>query len=79
MTFPLRDFKCQLKSLNIHIVLQIILTMNFLELMKRFPNVYRLSKIWEYNYDQIKYYGSGNASGKLRFTNQHHPDDSVRN
>ena len=79
MTFPLRDFKCQLKSLNIHIVLQIILTMNFLELMKRFPNVYRLSKIWEYNYDQIMYYGSGNASGKLRFTNHHHPDDSVRN
>ena len=58
---------------------KISLTMNFLDIMKLFPNVKKLSKVWEYNYDQIMYYGSGNASGRLRFTNHHHPDDSVRN
>ena len=51
--------------------------MNFLDIMKSFPNVYKFVKMWKYNYDQIRYYGSGNASGKLRFTNHHHPDDPV--
>ena len=52
---------------------------NFFDLMKLFPKIKKQSKILEYNYDKIRYYGSGNASGRLRFTNHHHPDDSVRN
>ena len=74
------SLKCQFKTFfGLNDLFKVSLTMNFLEIMKLFPNIKKLSKVWEYNYNEIMYYGSGNASGRLRFTNHHHPDGSVRN
>ena len=36
----------------------------------------KLDKLWEYEYDKVLFFGSGNASGRLRFTTHHNPNDS---
>ena len=44
-----------------------------------FPYFYNYDKIWEYKYNKVLFFGSGNASGRLRFTNHHDPSDFVSN
>ena len=52
---------------------------NFLTVASFFPNIYQKSKLMIYKYDKILYYGSGNASGRMRFTTHHDPNDNVSN
>lgn len=53
--------------------------MNFISLISLFPNIYKKVKIWEYEYDKTWYFGPGNASAKLRFTNHHDLNTQVIN
>ena len=50
---------------------------DFLMLISMFPNLYKQAKVWIYEYDKVLYFGSGNASGRLRFTSHHDPNDQV--
>ena len=46
-------------------------TMSFLDLLSLSPNIHKIVKVWEYQYDKVWYFGLKNASGTLRFTNHH--------
>ena len=53
--------------------------MSYIECLSILPHFYKLDKIWEYQYNKVLFFGSGNASGRLRFTNHHNANDSVSN
>ena len=36
-------------------------------LLSVFPNIYKRAKVWEFEYDKLLFFGSGNASARLRF------------
>ena len=42
-----------------------------------FPHLYKLAKVWICQYNKISYFGYSNASGRIRFTSHHDPNDSV--
>ena len=45
--------------------------MSFVDVLRLIPDIYERAKVWEFEYDKIWYFGSGNSSGTLRFTNNH--------
>ena len=45
----------------------------FLDILSMFPNIYKRAKVWQFQFDEVLFFGSGNASGKLRFTNYYDP------
>ena len=51
--------------------------MNLIDVLSLIPNHYQRAKVWEFEYDKIWYFGSRNASGTLRFTNDHDLNNSV--
>ena len=51
--------------------------MSYIDLVNLFPNIYKLTKVWEYEYDKILFFGFGNASGTLRFSIHQDPNDTV--
>ena len=51
--------------------------MNLIDVLGLIPNIYQRAKVWEFEYDKIWYFGPGNSSGTLRFTNNHDLNDSV--
>ena len=51
--------------------------MSFVDVLSLIPNIYERAKVWEFEYDKIWYFGFGNSSGTLRFTNNHDPNNSV--
>lgn len=53
--------------------------MSVLSIIKLFPNLLKKVKIWEYEFDKKWYFGSGNQSETLYFTNHHNPNNSVIN
>ena len=42
--------------------------MNYISLLKLSPNIYNRAKIWEFEINKVLFFGSKNASGRLRFT-----------
>ena len=45
--------------------------MSFIDIINLFPNLYKLEKVWEFEFGKTLFFGSKNASRKLRFTNNH--------
>ena len=45
----------------------------FLDILNMFPNIYKRAKVWQFQFDEVLFFGSGNACGKLRFTNYYDP------
>ena len=45
--------------------------MSYSDIINAFPNIYKLTKVWYYNYDELLFFGSNNASGRLRITTDH--------
>ena len=52
---------------------------HLLSLFNFYPGFKKKFKVWEFEYDKVLFFGSKNASGKLRFTNTHDPNDQVNN
>lgn len=50
--------------------------MSFYDIISVNEHFSKLDKLWEYEYDNVLFFGSGNASGRLRFTNHHNSSDS---
>ena len=48
--------------------------MSTYDLLSLYPNILKRAKLWEYQFNEVLYYGSGNASGRIRFTNNHEPN-----
>lgn len=42
--------------------------MDGLTILKMFPNIFKMYKMWEYNENEVLYFGKNNASATLRFT-----------
>ena len=50
--------------------------MSFLVLISLLPRIYKRAKTWKYQYDTVLFFGSRNASGRLKFTTHHDPNDT---
>ena len=48
--------------------------MSIFDILSMYPNILKQIKVLEYQFNEVSYYGSGNASGRLRFTNNHNPN-----
>ena len=48
--------------------------MSLYDLLSLYPNILKRAKVWELKFNEVLYYGSGNASGRIRFTNNHNPN-----
>ena len=51
--------------------------MSYDKIIYGYPNIYKLTKYWDYNYDKSLFFGSNNASGKLRITTHHDPNNTI--
>ena len=52
---------------------------DFLMLISLFPHLYKQAKVMVYEYNKILYFGSGNQSGRMKFTTHHDSNDGVSN
>ena len=53
------------------------LKMNIVDILSVYPGIYKLMKIWQFKFGETMYFGSGNASGTLRFTNNYSSNVSL--
>ena len=51
--------------------------MSYFSFLSLSSNIYKIAKVWQFEEGKICFFGSQNASGKLRFTNNHHINDTV--